>query len=166
MAALICCPLASAQEASPEPPAKPPEETLPQVEVNAQRTKLHEMRAQLVDLEDRFLAEYNKRIGENSVRCTWELPTGSRVRERVCRAAFLEAAERDEALGFMSGHTAPSASQIVDAKRRDYQKKIAGVVSKDPELIKMVQERDALEKRIETLRSELRLHEENAFVVD
>ncbi len=156
IAALVCCQLASAQEEAP----------LPQVEVEAQRAKLHAMRAELMKLEDQFFSEYNKLNidPQYEVHCGYEATTGTRLEHHKCRPVFQERAERDHALAVLGIIIAAPPEQIVDLKTRDYQKNMKDVVSRHPELLKVLKEREALEKRFEAVQKEK--HEGKTFVFD
>ncbi len=162
IASFVCCQLAFAQQGRVQPSQEP----LPQVDVEAQRAKLHVMRAELTKLEDQFFSEYNKLNvdPQYAVHCDDEAVTGTRLENHKCRPVFQERAEHDEALWVLGIIIAPPAHQTVELKTKDYQKNVVDVISKHPELLKVLQEREAVEKRLEAIRAEK--HQEKFFVFD
>lgn len=143
IAALLCGPLASAEES-----------TVPEVEINAQREKLSVMRAEMVKLEEQFYTEYNKLNTDHQydIFCDVEAATGTLLKARVCRPVFVSRATEAEARGLLDGHPAPPASMIILAKEADYEKNLLAVINQHPELRKLARERDALSKRYDAVR--------------
>ncbi len=81
-----------------------------------------------------------------------EAPLGTLIKHRTCRAAFQEKAEEDYARSILDGGTMATGGaaippEIVRLERQDeYRKHMLDVVRGNPELMKMVRERDALKK--------------------
>jgi hypothetical protein len=141
--ALLCGPLAEAEQ-SP----------LPEVEINAQREKLAVMRAEMIKLEDQFFTEYNKLNADHQydVFCDREAETGTLLKKRVCRPVFVSKATEEEAQALLRGESAPPANLTIMAKETDYEKNVLAVINKNPQLRKLVRERDALAKHYEAVR--------------
>ena len=149
--ALICCQLVSAQQSIPEKPADP----LAEVEINAQREKLSVMRAEMVKLEDRFYAEYNKLNSDHQydMVCNVDAPTGTRLKSRSCQPVFVNTATEEEAKSFLwGGHTVPPAIMVINGKWPAYEKNMLSVINQHAELRKLIREREALGKRYEAVR--------------
>jgi hypothetical protein len=153
LGALFCFQLASAEQ---KPAEHAPESPLPQVEINAQREKLHVMRAEMIKLEDQFFAEYNKLNTDHQydVFCDVEAETGTLIRKRVCRPVFVSRATEEEAQALLRGDSAPPANLTILAKEPDYEKNVLAVINKNPQLRKLVREREALEKRYDAVRKQ------------
>src|SRR5688572_9100926 len=68
-----------------------PADRLPEVEINARRQKLADMRARIVEAEDRFYEEYNKlNLSDDfDMVCHMETPIDSHLKSRVCRPVFV-----------------------------------------------------------------------------
>jgi hypothetical protein len=154
--ALLCCQLAVARVASPPPP----DPSMPQVDIEAARARLHEMENQLYSLEDQFFGEYNKLndIAAYKVSCGWEMH--GKFRKHVCRPAFVEWSARESAFGFLSGSYESSwyDSQTpwitVQLRTREYQKHMTALVGKHPDLLKPLKERAELGVRYAELRKQ------------
>jgi hypothetical protein len=154
--ALLCCPVA-ATAAAPDAPRTPEQAPLPQVDIEAERAKLHAMEAQLYALEDQFFTEYNQ-FNDNvayKVKCGWEMKRQFRVHQ--CKPVFQEWAERGG--GFTSYGSTGNYFWSADADRntvwyrtRDYQKNMIALIEKHPELLKPLKERAELGERYKELR--------------
>jgi hypothetical protein len=143
--ALLSAPLTLAEES-----------TVPEVEINAQREKLAVMRSEMVKLEDEFYTEYNKLNTDHQydIFCHMEAPLGTRLKDRVCRAVFVDKATEAEAQALLRGETVTPASQIALMKETDYEKNVLAVINKHPELRKLIRERETLGKRYEAVRKQ------------
>jgi len=129
-------------------PAKPDEQL---DEIIVQGTRLWQMHKAITDADDRFFARHNE-INKNhdfDVHCTMEAPLGTKLKQRICRAAFQEKAEEEWARALLQG-TAANPPEVVRVAREDqYRKNLLDVVRGNPELMKMLRQRDALEKKYE-----------------
>jgi hypothetical protein len=148
--ALICCQAAFAQQAPASKPAEPIEE----VEINAAREKLRDLRAELVRMEDQFYAKYNEmnKDDQYDVVCHMEARTGTILKSRVCRPVYENDATEAEARALLDGRSAPPASMVVLSKYPDFRKNMLDLMRKSPELRRVVKDREALEKRYQAVR--------------
>ncbi len=158
---LLIVPLAQAAT----PPATPvAEESLDEVTVNG--TRLDEIFQEMVKVEDKFFDRYNE-LNTNDdfdTHCNMEAKAGTAIRRRFCRAVYaaraleVEGQEYFLALPSYSDPTprpwAPpvAANNYIEARRKAYQQNIRDVVSRNPELVKLLRERYELGKRYEATR--------------
>jgi translation initiation factor 2 beta subunit (eIF-2beta)/eIF-5 len=124
------------------------------VEVTGRMEKLRVMREEAIKIEDKFYDEYNKLNTDKqySVTCTREAPLGTRLKYRVCRPEFVTDATSDEARSFLDGTSAPPADMVINSKLDDYKKNVLKVINSNPKLLKLVREREAIEKRYQAAR--------------
>jgi hypothetical protein len=120
---------------------------LPEVQVMGKR--LYQMRQDIIRAEDQFFARFNELNTDDDfdVHCTMEAPTGTRLKQRVCRVQFYEKAQAEEAQALLRGEFAPPADLVAVERSAEYEKKALAVINAHPELLKLVREREALEKR-------------------
>ena len=157
---LICLPPGiGASEAAAAPDVAPPDITATAPakpdgqldEIIVQGTRLWQMHKAITDADDRFFARYNEinRNHDFDVHCAMEAPLGTKLKQRICRAAFQEKAEEEWARALLQG-TAANPPEVVRVAREDqYRKNLLDVVRGNPELMKMLRQRDALEKKYE-----------------
>src|SRR5262249_7811459 len=114
-----------------------PEGPIPEVEIEASRAALDAIRAEILELENRFYAEYNKVNNKRrlDVECREEIVTGSHLRRRSCEPVSLSRADRAPPESDAPGWT------------QEYQKQMVDIVSKHPELIELLKEHNALTVR-------------------
>jgi hypothetical protein len=118
-------------------------------EVIVQGTRLWQMRKAVTDADDRFFARYNE-INKNhdfDVHCDMEAPLGTRIKQRTCRPAFQEKAESEWARGLLEGFAAIPPELVWLDRQEAYRRNLFDVARGDPQLMKLLRERDALEKR-------------------
>jgi hypothetical protein len=131
--------------------AAAPEQSKDEVldEVVVQGTRLWALREKMVEVEDKFYALYDELNKDNDfdVHCHIEVPTGRIIKERVCRIAFYENAQEVEVKALLDGHAAPPADMVAQARSVDFEQNFLRVVNGDKRLLKLVREREALEKR-------------------
>ena len=134
--------------------ANEPNKAIDEVEVTGHIDKLRLMRDEMVKIEDKFYSEYNKlnKDKQFAVNCVREAPLGTRLKHRICRPAFMEDATSDEARSFFDGTNAPPASLVINAKWGDYKKNVLAIINGNKKLLKLVKEREAMEKRYEEAR--------------
>jgi hypothetical protein len=60
---------------------------------------------------------------------------------------FYEKAQAEEAQALLRGEFAPPADLVAVERSAEYEKKALAVINAHPELLKLVREREALEKR-------------------
>jgi Secretin and TonB N terminus short domain len=137
------------------PPGRRISEPLPQVEIQAQRAKLSEMRKELDRLEDQFFREYNQLNTDHQwdVHCRTEIRTGSHVGIRICTPAFVsEAMHLGQRPAFQGrpdqqmsvSPAAPVAYTLILQKTAAYQKNMIEIVRAHPELFELVKQRAEL----------------------
>jgi hypothetical protein len=119
-----------------------------EVSVTAQR-QIDEMRKEIVAAEDRFLAKYNELNTQREYRitCLMVTPTGTRFYHRECRPQFISDATEAEARGWLGGYSAPPAAMAISDKSPGFTKNMVDLVRKNPDLVKLANERAAAEKR-------------------
>lgn len=118
-------------------------------EVLVQGTQLWKLREQMVEVEDRFYALYNKlnKDQDFDVHCHIEAPTDRIVQERVCRIAYHENAQAIEVKALLDEHSAPPAEMVRQAREAEFEQHFLRVVNSDRRLVKLVREREALERK-------------------
>ncbi len=149
---------------------------LDEVLIEGRGATQNELLQQLVNVENRFYERYNE-LNDNDdfdVNCTREAPIGTRLQGRSCRAVYQEKAERTEGqesywwyfhtmdLGAASGGimgrerqparavSPPAPAMLAILARRDeFRKTMVEVTSRNPELVRLLQERAELVKRYE-----------------
>jgi hypothetical protein len=148
---------------------------LDEVLINGRRANQNELVQQIVKVENRFYERYNE-LNDNDdfdVNCSRDAVAGSRMQGRSCRAVYQEDAERAEGqesywwhyqtfdLGASGGgptgerkpvRAAPAplpAMRVVLARRDEFRKTMVEVTSRNPELIRLLQQRAELVKRYE-----------------
>ena len=115
--------------------------------------KLTEMRKEIALAEDRFVAKYNELNKERqyAIKCNDETYTGSRLNRRMCRPEFVADATGDETRGWLRGEVYSPASPVIATKNAGFRKNMLDIASKNPELVKLAQQHDDLEKRYNEL---------------
>ena len=142
--------IASAEEA----PATG-QQSMPELSVQSQRERLHALKAELVQLEDQFFSEYNKvnDVWYYDVKCGWEQVSGHSL--HLCRPVFQEWAERQSALAWSDPGVGAAAANDVRIRTSAYQKHMVDVVGKNPELLRVLQQRDETRKNYDTLYTQM-----------
>jgi hypothetical protein len=149
----------AAAGAAPEPGAAPPALT-PQeeVEVTARRAKLSAMRAQMVNIEDRFYTEYN-RLNTNhwwDVLCGRErLADRTHPEARVCRPRFEAQKMSPSTWGVGESAIAvpvPENRDLTLKKWAKYEQNMLTQIDRSAELQRLIREREDLQKRYEATR--------------
>ncbi len=148
LAILLCCPALLAAVAPPVPAGGSEElQELDEVEVTS--TRLWKMRAQIVELEEKFNALYNE-LNKNDdfdVVCRMQAPLGTRIRKRICKVAFYVKAEMDRAQAMLTGHFAPDPQLVALERQAEYRAAAVAVINGDRRLRNLIEERIALEER-------------------
>jgi hypothetical protein len=140
-----------------------PGQSKEEVIVTAHREKLRELTRDLAKAEDSFFNAYNRvnTIREFDVHCDVVTPTGTLFSSRECTPRFAQDAREDEAKatleaftgGFSGGQIAiphgMTANEVINVKYSDYKKHLLEVVTKDPQLRKMLQDYIVLKKQHE-----------------
>jgi len=115
------------------------EETLDNIVVVSKKSA-SALRRDVFDAEDEFYALFNKLNDDNEydVRCFYEIPTGSRLKNHICRAKFLSGAYASQAgrgRNNMTGVTDLSANPGIARKTAVYQEKMETLVAANPDLL-------------------------------
>ena len=162
---LLVAPLAQPASVTVRVPVNP-EETLDEVVVEATRARLSQMRQEMVQLEDRFFERFNElnTIDDFDTYCDQEARIGTQMKRRYCRAVYETKALRTEGQEYikhlpsfvdptptLSAPPVP-AIVVIEARRKDYQKNMLEVTSRNPELIQLARERYELGLRYEATR--------------
>jgi len=98
-----------------------------------------ELRREVFQTEEDFYALYNKLNDEKdySVRCRYEKPTGSRIKNHVCRARFVTKAYQRHARrnrNNLSSVANQDADPVFAQKKADYEKHTEALIASNPEL--------------------------------
>lgn len=173
--ALLMAPLAPANA----PDTASSASTLEEARVEARRTRLSEIRREMIQLEDRFYARYNE-LNTNDdfdIHCENAARTGTRLERRYCQPVYETEAQReegieyfhylyrsmtDEAFKFLSkndggliGGPPPPALQKIEARRPEFRQTMLEVTRDNPELVQLLAERQRIAKRYEAARRKL-----------
>jgi hypothetical protein len=143
--------------AAPPPAASPAEIT---EEVVVRGTRLYELREAIVAAEDRFFARYNElnKVDDFDIECSVSAPTGSKLKQRGCltkmqlkaQAAqgreFLQMVQ-DQAAGLTGSPPVSDPTAVFLARYDDYKENMLYLLKMNPELRRLVHEREEAEKR-------------------
>jgi hypothetical protein len=139
-------------------------------EVTVRGMPVHRMRTELAALESRFYERYNQlnKDKDFDMHCYTEAPLGTRLKSRVCRVAYVEKAQAEWAWMYltgattaalnnngpngafgnsMSGSEAPDPGSVELARQNEFRASALKVINDDQQLLRLVRERVALEKR-------------------
>lgn len=151
LAVLFCIGVQGSAVAAEEQPVAVPavaEETVLD-EVVVKGTRLWKLREDMVKTEEKFYKLYNE-LNKNDdfdVNCQMEAPLGTRLKKRVCRIAFYENAEAEAAQALLSGQMVIDPQLVMLERQTEYQKNALAVINGDPRLLKLVREREEIEKK-------------------
>jgi hypothetical protein len=160
-ASVLASQTATATEQTSSAATSAPGQSKEEVIVTAHREKLRDLTRDLAKAEDSFFNAYNRvnTIREFDVHCNVVTPTGTLLSHRECTPRFAQAATEDEAKTTLEAFTGGitdgqigiphgmMANEVINVKYSDYKKHLAEVVTKDPELRKMLQDYEALKKQ-------------------
>lgn len=155
----------------------PPESTLDELVVEAKRTRLTELRNEMIRLEDEFYSRYNE-LNENDdfdIRCTREAKVGTRLERRYCRAVYENQILADEGRDYHldllrccdlstpvpKGAERPPAQPpvpaivLIEARKQDFRKTMVQVTSSHLELAELLRQRAEAAQRYEATRRKL-----------
>jgi hypothetical protein len=165
LAAASLCPAAQA----PTPPASPRTVTASSTETEeilVRGTRLYELRAAIIAAEERFYARYNElnKVDDFDIQCTVAAPTGSRLKQRTCQTKLQARAQQEQGREFLqmvqdqaaggTGGMPPSTDpdSAFLARYQDYKENVLYLLKMNPELRRLVREREEAEKRYDTQR--------------
>jgi hypothetical protein len=160
-ASVLASQTATATEQTSTAATSAPDQSKKQVIVTAHREKLRVLTHDLAKAEDAFFNAYNRvnTIREFDVHCNVVTPTGTLFSHRECTPRFAQDAKADEAKTTLEVFTAGRrngyvpiphgmmANEAINVKYSDYKKHLVEVVTKDPELRKMLQDYTVLKKK-------------------
>jgi hypothetical protein len=162
-ASVLASQTATATEQTSTAATSAPDQSKKQVIVTAHREKLRVLTHDLAKAEDAFFNAYNRvnTIREFDVHCDVVTPTGSLFSHRECTPRFAQDAKADEAKTTLEAFAAGAgnrngnipiphgmmADEVINGKYGDYKKHLLEVVTKDPELRKMLQEYTVLKQK-------------------
>jgi len=151
--------------------AEPPEQKdLDEVVVQGSAVQLNKLRDEIRETEDLFYDRFNElnTVRDFDVHCRFEEPTGTRLEYRKCYVVFEEDALEEvgqEAIRIRQFHESSKTGVITgpppdptiktSARRPLFQKHMKEIVSRDPELTRLLNERQELTERYEALRRAL-----------
>lgn len=171
--ALLSCTAMGEQAAAPAGAATAQAEELDEVAVVSK--KLWQLRQQMVVVEDRFYALYNKlnTDDEFDVHCTVRPGVGrdTHLNTRICEVQYILEAQAAAAQGWLdamffntgnedgTGGGAGSwgrmpASSLALGRAEEYRRTMLAVINRSPELLRLVRERERLGQRYEEVRRE------------
>ena len=101
--------------------------------VVASQISPRELRQDLWKSEDEFYSLYNKLNDDNlyDVRCVYKAPTGSRIKNQVCRPVFLS---RALSRGDITHVTNMDANAVLADKMAKFREKVNTLIAANPEL--------------------------------
>lgn len=139
-----------------EAPQTPePTVAIPEVDVTAERySDFWRLHQEMDQAEERFYTRYNELIAAPrfKVHCQTEAPTGSRLTAQVCRGQFIDDATSEEAKALMEGRPYFPAYAVVNREYGEFRRQMLAVLTKDPQLRKLLADRILSEARYEALR--------------
>ena len=129
-----------------------PEDTIDEVTIEAARANLAKLAQEVKVAERRFYARYNElnTTRDYAVNCEDEASTGSRFTLNSCQPVFQQKALREQRRDLREGGTAGAAvSSAVAAALPGFQKNMADITRKNPDLLELLSEYGALAKQYE-----------------
>ncbi len=132
----------------------PPSEPMDQVVVTASQKKLSQLRAQLMEAENKFYARYNELQTDRrfKIACTMEAPNGSLIKLHVCRPRFMNDAGERRAQELFGVGKSPPASMAGIAHSAEFESSMLAVINHDQQLKQLVQDYDGLQRRYDGMR--------------
>jgi hypothetical protein len=123
-----------------------------EVTVRATR-KLAEIRKEIREAQDRFVAKYNElnTVREYDITCNDEAPTGSRFVRYACRPRYVNTATAGEASEWLTGHFSMPSATVTSSEREGFRQNMLAVSSKSAELQKLAQDQVDLQARYDKL---------------
>jgi hypothetical protein len=168
-ASILAARAAAAIEQTSSAATSAPGQSKQEVVVEAHHEKLRVLARDLAKAEDSFFNAYNRvnTIREFDVHCNVVTPTGTLFSHRECAPRFAEDAIENEGKASLEAFTGGvtgggiaiphgmPANEVIVVKYSDYKKHLVEVVTKDPELRKMLQDYTVLKRRYDgTLKEE------------
>jgi hypothetical protein len=118
-------------------------------EVLIQNTRLYVLRHEVELAEERFYALYNELNSNHDfdVHCVDEARLGTLLRKKVCKPAYVEAADQEQGRSFVDGRPVIPTAALAEARRAAYHRNMREVVEQNPKLLRLLFERANLAQR-------------------
>ena len=115
---------------------------------------LVQIRIEVFRAEDNYFATFNElnSADEYDIRCIWEAPTSSRIKQRVCRAKFVDDLMAEEAQALLRGDPVTPTFGRMQVKGSRLHQEMKTLVLEHPELLDALTEFDATKDRYESER--------------
>jgi hypothetical protein len=136
------------------------ESTTETEEILVRAPRLYELRAAIIKAEDRFYARYNElnKVDDFDVECKVEPPTGTKFKQRGCLTRLQLKAQQeqgrefvqmfqDQALGLTGARPTTDPDAAMLARYAEYKMNVLYLLKMNPDLRRLVRERDDAEKR-------------------
>lgn len=133
-------------------------------EVSVEGRRLFELRAAIVESQDRFYALYNDLNDQDEfdIVCGELLPTGTKLVRRACFPQVVHTATEEEALAiwfamFMGGAARPQVTPpntVLAGKVQDYRKNMLKVLRRNPKLRALANESEDLQRKYDEAQKE------------
>jgi hypothetical protein len=139
-----------------EPANDPVTAARPLEEVEIIGKKLYQLQREVIEAEERYYALYNE-LNTNDdydVYCELRAPLGTKIKTRICTAAYIAKAQEAEAKAFLDGETVAPTAQVALMRQDDYRKSAIAVLKANPRLYQLLRERNELERKYERVRKE------------
>jgi hypothetical protein len=109
---------------------------LDEVEVQANRKQLEQLRQEVNRREDKIYEIFNKNNTDNQfdIICSVQAETGTLIRHKRCHPRFVQDADAADMQGFFVGYSTIPAPLIIAAKRQEMQLKMIEMLRTHPEL--------------------------------
>lgn len=127
-------------------------------EVLVRGTHMYELRAAIVEAEDRFFDLYNdlNKVDDFRISCTMIQLTGTKLNQRYCRTRLDDRAQSDEARSFLEAvqegaaqARGMDAASVIMAHEQEYRRNFAQLLVDNPELLEKAKEVEAAMTRYE-----------------
>jgi hypothetical protein len=141
------------------------QETLDEVLVRGAR--LQELRAAVIEAEDRMLARYNElnQVDDLDIECIQLTPTGTHLKQRYCLTRLQKRAQQRDSAAFLdfardadtSNGQAPPLNETgirLMERSMEYRENLTRLLQDHPELRQMLKERGDAQRRYEAARRE------------
>ena len=116
------------------------------------------LRFEVYRAEDNYFASFNELNSKDEfdIYCRWEAPTGTRIKQRQCRARFYAELEYQAARQWRQGSGIPpqqwlaSQQALIEDKARRLNEEMRRLVIEHPQLFDALNEFDAAKERFES----------------
>jgi hypothetical protein len=129
-------------------------------EIIVRGTRLWELRAAVVEAENRFYTRYNdlNKVDDFDIECTVEAPTGTHIKKRSCVTKLQQNLRAEYARDYvymlqLQSDDLPASlpnlepNSVMLARYDEYKQNVLYLLKMNPELRQLVRQRNAAEKR-------------------